>query len=55
MMNTELHAMHLYVIECEKRNNILASERKGDWDQSAYPLAVHQHRAYAGRIRGYSA
>ena len=54
MMNTELHAMHLYVIECEKRNNILTHLRENGIGTSLhYPLAVHQHRAYAGRIRGY--
>ena len=49
----ELHAMHLYVIECERRDELLKHLRdKGIGASLHYPLAVHQHAAYANRIRG---
>ena len=49
----ELHAMHLYVIQCEKRNELLKHLRsKGVGASLHYPLAVHQHAAYTKRIRG---
>ena len=49
----ELHAMHLYVIECEKRDELLEYLRANDVGASLhYPLAVHQHAAYTNRIRG---
>ena len=49
----ELHAMHLYVIECEKRDELLEYLRsKGIGASLHYPLAVHQHVAYANRVRG---
>ena len=49
----EMHAMHLYVIECERRNELLKHLRsKGVGASLHYPLAVHQHAAYANRIRG---
>jgi dTDP-4-amino-4,6-dideoxygalactose transaminase len=49
----ELHAMHLYVIECEKRDELLEYLRsKGIGASLHYPLAVHQHAAYANRVRG---
>jgi dTDP-4-amino-4,6-dideoxygalactose transaminase len=49
----ELHAMHLYVIECEQRDELLKYLRfKGVGASLHYPLAVHQHAAYANRIRG---
>ena len=49
----ELHAMHLYVIECERRDELLKHLRdKGVGASLHYPLAVHQHAAYANRIRG---
>ena len=52
----ELHAMHLYVIECEKRDGLLSHLREQGIGASLhYPLAVHRHRAYAGRIRGAEA
>jgi len=51
--NNELHAMHLYVIECERRDELLKHLRdKGVGASLHYPLAVHQHTAYANRIRG---
>ena len=49
----ELHAIHLYVIECERRNELLKYLRsKGIGASLHYPQAVHQHAAYANRIRG---
>jgi dTDP-4-amino-4,6-dideoxygalactose transaminase len=49
----ELHAMHLYVITCEQRDELLKHLRsKGVGAGLHYPLAVHQHAAYANRIRG---
>ena len=49
----ELHAMHLYVIECERRNELLEYLRSKNVGASLhYPLAGHQHAAYANRIRG---
>ena len=50
---TELHAMHLYVIECDRRNEFLEYLRSHQIGASLhYPLAIHQHSAYADRIRG---
>ena len=49
----ELHAMHLYVIECERRDELLKHLRdRGIGASLHYPLAIHQHAAYANRIRG---
>ena len=49
----ELHAMHLYVIECDRRNELMEYLRFLQIGASLhYPLAVHQHAAYAHRIRG---
>ena len=49
----EMHAMHLYVIECERRDELLEYLRsKGVGASLHYPLAVHQHAAYANRIKG---
>ena len=53
LAETELHAMHLYVIECERRNELMEYLRFHQIGASQhYPLAVHQHAAYAHRIRG---
>ena len=50
---TELHAMHLYVIECDRRNELLEYLRSHQIGASLhYPLAVNQHIAYKTRIRG---
>jgi len=50
----ELHAMHLYVIECDRRNELMEYLRSHQIGASLhYPLAVHQHAAYAKRIRGW--
>ena len=51
---TELHAMHLYVIECDRRDELMEYLRSHQIGASLhYPLAVHQHAAYAHRIRGW--
>ena len=53
LSETELHAMHLYVIECDRRNELMEYLRSHQIGASLhYPLAVHQHAAYANRIRG---
>ena len=50
---TEVHAMHLYVIECDRRNELMEFLRSNQIGASLhYPLAVHQHNAYANRILG---
>jgi dTDP-4-amino-4,6-dideoxygalactose transaminase len=50
----ELHAMHLYVIEFERRDELLCYLRENGVGASLhYPLAVHQHAAYQGRIHGH--
>lgn len=49
----QLHAMHLYVIECDQRDELLKYLRSNQVGASLhYPLAVHQHVAYSERIRG---
>ena len=54
LKETELHAMHLYVIECERRDELISYLRgKGVGASLHYPLAVHQHTAYKGRIHGH--
>jgi len=47
-----LHVFHLYVVRCEERTR-LAEElaRRGVGTAIHYPLAGHQHPAYAGRVR----
>ncbi|MAH25478.1 MAG: erythromycin biosynthesis sensory transduction protein eryC1 [Opitutae bacterium] len=53
LAKTELHAMHLYVIECDQRNELMEYLRNNQIGASLhYPLAVHQHNAYAHRILG---
>ncbi len=53
LAETELHAMHLYVIECDRRDELMKYLRSHQIGASLhYPLAVHQHAAYAHRIRG---
>jgi len=50
----ELHAMHLYVIEYDRRNELMEYLRSHHIGASLhYPLAVHQHAAYTNRIRGW--
>ena len=54
LKETELHAMHLYVIECERRDELISYLRGKSVGASLhYPLAVHQHAAYKGRIHGH--
>ena len=51
----QLHAMHLYVIECDRRDELLSYLRaKGVGASLHYPLAVHQHAAYKSRVMGYN-
>ena len=53
LAETELHAMHLYVIEYDRRNELMEHLRSHQIGASLhYPLAVHQHAAYETRIRG---
>ncbi|MDG0964325.1 MAG: DegT/DnrJ/EryC1/StrS family aminotransferase [Opitutales bacterium] len=53
LAENELHAMHLYVIECERRNELMEYLRSHQIGASLhYPLAVHQHTAYSNRIPG---
>jgi dTDP-4-amino-4,6-dideoxygalactose transaminase len=45
--------MHLYVIECEDRDELMNHLRKKGIGASLhYPLPVHRHKAYEGRARG---
>ena len=49
----ELHAMHLYVIECDNRDTFLKYLRdRGIGANLHYALPVHKHTAYSERIRG---
>ena len=49
----ELHAMHLYVIEYEKRDELIKHLHKSGVGASLhYPLPVHRHAAYLNRISG---
>jgi dTDP-4-amino-4,6-dideoxygalactose transaminase len=49
----ELHAMHLYVIECDNRDTLLKHLRnRGIGASLHYALPVHKHTAYSERIRG---
>ena len=50
----ELHAMHLYIIECDRRDKLMEYLRSEQIGASLhYPKAVHQHAAYAHRIHGW--
>ena len=54
LKENELHAMHLYVIECDQRNELMEYLRSHQIGASLhYPKAVHQHSAYKNRIRGW--
>lgn len=49
-----LHAMHLYVLECDDRDSLReALKSEGVGTAIHYPAAIHQQPAYAERIRGY--
>ena len=51
----ELHAMHLYVIECDQRDELMEYLRSVQIGASLhYPKAVHQHSAYKNRIHGWN-
>jgi dTDP-4-amino-4,6-dideoxygalactose transaminase len=53
LAETQLHAMHLYVIEYDRRNELMEYLRSHQIGASLhYALAVNQHAAYADRIRG---
>jgi dTDP-4-amino-4,6-dideoxygalactose transaminase len=46
--------MHLYVIECDRRDELMEYLRSHKIGASLhYPLAVHQHTAFAQRIGGW--
>lgn len=48
-----LHAMHLFVIECEKRESLQLFLKKAEIGTAIhYPMAIHQQPAYTGRVRG---
>jgi dTDP-4-amino-4,6-dideoxygalactose transaminase len=48
-----VHAMHLYVVECEKRNSLQKFlNEKNIGTALHYPQPVHQQEAYMKRIRG---
>jgi dTDP-4-amino-4,6-dideoxygalactose transaminase len=47
------HAMHLFVLECDKRDELRNFlEKRGIGTALHYPLPIHQQPAYQGRIRG---
>jgi len=47
------HAMHLYVVETERREAFESfMKRNGVATARHYPMAIHQQPAYAGRCRG---
>lgn len=48
-----LHAMHLFVVECENRESLRSFLRDRDIGTAIhYPLPIHQQPAYRGRVRG---
>lgn len=48
-----LHAMHLFVVECQQRNALQKFlKQAGIGTAIHYPKAIHQQPAYANRIRG---
>jgi len=54
LSENELHAMHLYVIEYDRRDELMEYLRSQLIGASLhYPMAVHQHTAYAHRIHGW--
>jgi dTDP-4-amino-4,6-dideoxygalactose transaminase len=54
LSENELHAMHLYVIEYDRRNELMEHLRSHQIGASLhYPKAVHQHAAYTNRISGW--
>ncbi len=50
-----LHAMHLFVVECDSRDSLQSHmNAHGVGTARHYPAAIHAQPAYAGRIRGSS-
>lgn len=48
-----LHAMHLFVVECQNRDSLQNFLRENEIGTAIhYPLAIHQQPAYIGRIKG---
>ncbi len=48
-----LNAMHLFVIECEKRESLQLFLKKAEIGTAIhYPMAIHRQPAYTGRVRG---
>lgn len=48
-----LHAMHLYVLECARRDELAAFlATEGVCTARHYPVPIHKQAAYTGRIRG---
>ena len=53
MVKNTLHAMHLFVVQCSRRNELRKFlQKKGIGTATHYPKAIHQQPAYAGRIKG---
>ena len=53
LRENELHAMHLFVIECEDRDNLLRFLRSKNIGAALhYSKPVHLQKAYAHRIEG---
>ena len=51
-----LHAMHLFVVECDQREALQKFlKEQGIGTAIHYPMAIHQQPAYFGRIRGSDA
>ncbi len=53
LINETLHAMHLFVVECDERDSLGDFLKKEQIETARhYPMAVHQQPAYKDRIRG---
>jgi len=53
IIENTIHAMHLFVVECDNRMSFRKFLKKEGIDTAIhYPLAIHQQPAYKGRIRG---
>jgi dTDP-4-amino-4,6-dideoxygalactose transaminase len=56
MIEGTLHAMHLFVVECEDPSSLaLYLKKSGIGSAVHYPMPIHRQPAYSGRIRGGSA
>jgi dTDP-4-amino-4,6-dideoxygalactose transaminase len=52
-LRPDLHAMHLYVVECEERDRLRDDLfERGIQTSIHYATPIHRHPAYAGRLRG---